>query len=71
MGQCTLKDRLEYHKYLLQCLEAKIERVEPGSSEFEDVVKEIFETRENIKSIGFQIVKNKLMEEELKIKHLL
>ena len=54
----TLTRNITYNRYLLQCYEAKIKRVEPLSDEFEDTVNSILDIQHKLKDFGRQQIKN-------------
>lgn len=56
----TLAISMTYHRYLLQCYEAKIKRVEPLSVEFEKTVNSILDTQDRLKDFGRQQTENML-----------
>lgn len=54
----TLAKSMTYNRYLLQCYEAKIKRVEPLSDEFEDTVNSILDIQHKLKDFGRQRIEN-------------
>ena len=54
----TLTRNITYNRYLLQCYEAKIKRVEPLSDEFEDTVNNILDIQHKRKDFGRQQIEN-------------
>jgi len=55
----TLTRNITYNRYLLQCYEAKIKRVEPLSDEFEDTVNSILDIQHKLKDFGIQQIENR------------
>lgn len=51
---------MTYHRYLLQCYEAKIKRVEPLSDVFDDTVNSILDTQDRLKDFSRQQTENML-----------
>jgi len=56
----TLTRNITYNRYLLQCYEAKIKRVEPLSDEFEDTVNSILDIQHKLKDFDRQQIKNRV-----------
>jgi len=67
--ETELKIELKYLNYLKICYEAKIERVEPLSEEFEDVIKAIQDTEEKILRSGIELTLIRCERETLKYKN--
>lgn len=55
----TLAKSMTYNRYLLECYEAKIKRVEPLSDEFEDTVNSILNTQQKLEDFGRQQIENR------------
>ena len=55
-----IEESMAYNRYLLQCYEAKIKRVEPLSDAFEDTVNSILYVQDRLKDFGRQQTENML-----------
>ena len=53
-----LAESMTFNRYLLQCYEAKIKRVEPLSDAFEDAVNSILYIQDRLKDFGRQQTEN-------------